>query len=86
MSHCAGPFVINFGLLLRRLIAHKKQPVVRSSVKTILAGLPWWGGGGRGGGSVSLVVKELFVGGLRGALEIGVVLVNVFCKKFARGA
>ena len=35
MSHCAGPFVINFNLLLLRLTVHKKT-ACSSSVKTIL--------------------------------------------------
>ena len=54
-----------------------------SSVKTILAGLPWWGGPGGLGPPSS---KKLFVGGPKGALKIGQVLVNIFRKKFARGA
>ena len=53
-----------------------------SSVKTILAGLPWWGGRE---GSAPLVLKKLFVGGLGEALKIDLVFVNVFRKRFARG-
>ena len=37
------------------------------------------------GGSAPLVLKKLFVGELRGDLKIGLVLVNVLRKKFARG-
>ena len=38
-------------------------------------------------GAAPLVLQKLFVrgGGGRGALTIGQVLVNVFCKKFAKG-
>ena len=45
-----------------------------------------FGGGGGGGGSAFIALKQLFVEGLRGVLKIGQIFVNVFCKRFARGA
>ena len=41
---------------------------------------------GSPGGLASLVLKIPFVGGSGGTLKIGQVLVNVFRKRFARGA
>ena len=35
-----------------------------------------------GGGWAALVLKQLFVGGPRGALKIGQILANVFRKRF----
>ena len=41
---------------------------------------------GRPGGFAPLVLKKLFVGEPRGILKIGLVLVNVFLERFAKGA
>ena len=53
-----------------------------SSVKTILAGLPWWGGPGELSPPSS---RKTICRGARAALKFGQVLVNVFRKRFAWG-